>query len=62
MAEKNVESVEQLDNSIEVKDNKRRDLVSEGRREANIRAGYSLTIFDIAEDLGLDFNAFEGEK
>ena len=47
MAEKNVESVEQLDNSIEVKDNKRRDLVSEGRREANIRAGYSLTIFDL---------------
>ena len=51
-----------LDTRIEVADNPAVDIIRTGKRNASIRKGYEFSIFDIAEDLGLQFNPFEGEK
>lgn len=47
---------------IQVADNPAVDIIKTGKRNASIRKGYEFSIFDIAEDLGLQFNPFEGEK
>ena len=47
---------------IEVADNPAVDIIKTGKRNASIRKGYEFSIFDTAEDLGLQFNPFEGEK
>lgn len=47
---------------IQVADNPAVDIIKTGKRNASIRKGYDFSIFDIAEDLGLQFNPFEGEK
>jgi len=60
MAEKNVESLENLEEgSIEIKDNQPRDLVKEGRDIARMKAGERFSIWHIAEDLGLKFKSFD---